>query len=143
MSNEDYYGMHMDYEPKPYVTNVSQKAIQNSNYRTTLWTGLNTQMTLMCIPTGSDIGLEFHKDNDQLIRIEQGVALVKMGSYESQLDYQVKVCTGYTIFVPSGTWHNVINIGKIPLKLSAVYAPPHHPAGTVHRTKRDSEMADY
>ena len=50
---------------------------------------------------------------------------------------------GDTIFVPAGIWHNVINIGRTPLKLSAIYAPPHHPAGTVHCTKEDSEKAKY
>lgn len=139
--NTGYFETQKNYIPKPYIANVSQKAMQNTNYRTTFWTGSYAQMTLMCIPVCSDIGLEVHKDTDQIIRIEHGVALVKMGACESYLDFQRKVCKGDTIFVPAGTWHNVINIGRVPLKVSAVYAPPHHPVGTVHRTKRDAENA--
>lgn len=125
--------------PNPYVANVAQEAMKNTNYRTAFWTGEYAQMTLMSIPVDSDIGLEIHEDTDQIIRIEQGMAMVEMGDYEDQLDYQLEVRRGDTIFVPAGTWHNVINIGRMPLKLSAIYAPPHHPAGTIHRTKQDAQ----
>lgn len=128
---------------QPYIANVLQKALQNTNYRTEIWTGRYAQMTLMCIPVCSDIGLEIHQDTDQMIRIEQGAALVKMGSCQGHLDFQKKACKGDVIFVPAGTWHNVINIGRIPLKVSSVYAPPHHPAGTVERTKEEAENAHY
>lgn len=98
-------------------------------------------MTLMCIPVCSDIGLEVHEDTDQLIRIEQGMALAKMGNRKDCLDFQKQICKGDIVFVPAGTWHNVINVGRIPLKVSVVYAPPHHPVGTVHRTKEEAENA--
>ncbi len=141
--NHHYFGKQTDFGSQPFVTNVAKGAAQNSNYRTALWTGTYAQMTLMCIPKCSDIGLEIHEDTDQFIRIEQGVALVKMGECEKRLDFQMKACVGDTVFVPAGTWHNVVNIGRIPLKLSTVYSPPHHPAGTVHHTKKDSEAAHY
>lgn len=127
----------------PYVVNVCQKAVQNTNYRAEIWTGCYVQMTLMCIPVCSDIGVEIHEDTDQLIRIEQGMALIKMGNCKGRLDFQKEACKGDTIFVPAGTWHNVINIGRMPLKVSSVYAPPHHPAGTVQRTKEEAENAHY
>ena len=136
-------GTQMDYGPNPYVTNVEQSAMRNTNFRTTIWTGCHGQMTLMCIPAGCDIGLENHEDTDQFIRIEQGMAMVKMGECEDFFDFQVKAFKGDTIFVPAGTWHNVINIGRIPLKVSSIYTPPHHPAGTIHRTKIDSQNARY
>lgn len=141
--NSDPYGKQTDGMPKQYIVNVSQKAMVNRNFRTTIWTGSYAQMTLMCIPVCSDVGLEVHISTDQIIRIEQGNALVMMGDCKNHLDFQEKVCVGATIFVPAGIWHNVINIGRTPLKLSAVYAPPHHPAGTVHCTKEDSEKARY
>lgn len=141
--NTNYFDMQRVWKAEPYIENVFQKAVQNTNYRTEIWTGNFVQMTLMCIPVGSDIGLEIHEDTEQLIRIEQGMALVKMGECEKYLDFQKKVCKGYTIFVPAGTWHNVINIGRMPLKVSVVYAPPHHPSGTVHRTKEDAENTHY
>lgn len=130
-----------DFGPDPYVTNVEGKAMQNVNFRTALWTGRYAQMTLMCIPVGCDIGLELHEDTDQFIRIEHGMAMIKMGECEDWLDFQANARTGDIIFVPAGTWHNVINTGRLPLKISSIYSPPHHPAGTVHATKEDSENA--
>lgn len=53
------------------------------------------------------------------------------------MDFQQRVSMGDAIFVPAGTWHNIINVGNSPLKLSSIYAPPHHPKGTIHRTKSD------
>lgn len=126
---------------KPYIVNVHQRSIENLNFRTTLWTGSYAQMTVMCIPVCSDIGLEIHEDTDQIIRIEHGMAIVKMGAEEKCLDYQTRVCEGDTIFVPAGMWHNIINIGKVSLKISTVYAPPYHREETVHRTKEDAEHA--
>lgn len=127
------------YVPCPSVVNVARQAERNTDFRTVLWTGCYAQMTLMCIPAGSDIGLEVHEDTDQMLRIEQGAALVQTGENKSQLDSQVSVYKGDVIFVPAGIWHNVINIGRIPLKVSSVYAPPHHPVGTVHHTKEEAE----
>ena len=141
--NPCYYGIQSNHTARPFVANVAGLSAQNPNFRTELWTGSYAQMTLMCVPVCSDIGLEIHEDTDQIIRIEQGSALVKMGTCEKQLDFQRKVSIGDVIFVPAGTWHNVINIGRRPLKVSTVYAPPHHPAGTVHRTKEDAERAHY
>lgn len=124
------------------VFHVARQAALNTDFRTTLWTGKYAQMTLMCIPVCSDIGIELHEDTDQVIRIEQGMALVKMGECENKMNLQVRVCRGDTIFVPAGTWHNIINTGRIPLKVSSVYTPPHHLAGTVHHTKEDASMPE-
>ena len=137
----DYLGRHKQQKAEPCAANVFQMAVQNTNYRTEIWTGCYAQMTLMCIPVCSDIGLEVHEDTDQLIRIEQGMALAKMGNCKDHLDFQKQICKGDIVFVPAGTWHNVTNVGRIPLKVSVVYAPPHHPAGTVHRTKEEAENA--
>lgn len=139
--NMDYFGRQKQQKAEPYAANVFQMAVQNTNYRTEIWTGCYAQMTLMCIPVCSDIGLEVHEDTDQLIRIEQGMALTKMGNHMDHLDFQKQVCKGDTVFVPAGTWHNVINVGRIPLKVSVIYAPPHHPVGTVHHTKKEAENA--
>ena len=137
--NHCCYERQTDLGPEPYVTNVTKKAMQNTNYRTALWTGCHAQMILMCIPVGSDIGPEVHEDTDQIIRIEEGIALVEMGTCGCKPDLRVRVCKEDTIFVPAGTRHNVINMGRTPLKVSSIYAPPHHPAGTVQCTQKDSE----
>ena len=131
----------IDYGPNPYVINVKDAAMKNSNFRTALWTGCCLQMTLMSIPVCSDIGLEVHEDTDQVIRVEEGMGCVKMGCNRNCLGYEQRLQVGDVVFVPVGTWHNIINTGNCPLKLSTIYAPPHHPAGTVHRTKEDAQRA--
>ena len=126
-----------DYGPQPLVANIMHTARQNSNFRTAFWTGHYLQMTLMSIPPCGEIGAEMHPDTDQYIRIEKGTAVVRMGC-KDKLVTQRYLSTGDAIFVPHGTWHNVINSGNCPLKLSSIYAPPQHPRGTVHRTKEDA-----
>ena len=124
-----------DYGPEPFVININKAAIQNDTYRTALWTGNNLQLTLMSIKVGDDIGLEVHPSIDQFIRIERGQGLVKMGKSKDNLTYQRNVSDDFAIFIPAGTWHNVINTGMTPLKLYSIYAPPQHPRGTVQKTK--------
>ncbi|MGN0131946.1 MAG: cupin domain-containing protein [Lachnospiraceae bacterium] len=131
-----------DKGPDPYVANIERLAMQNPNFRTAVWTGSHLQLTMMCIPPCGEIGLEIHEDTDQYIRVEQGCAVVKMGKCRKQQDFQQNVSRGDVIFVPAGTWHNVINMGSCPLRVSSVYAPPHHPKGTIHHTKEDAERAD-
>mgnify|MGYP001944334060 FL=1 len=131
-----------DYGGKPFVVDIERAAKQNKNYRTALWTGKHLQVTLMSIEVGGDIGLEVHPDVDQFIRIEQGQGLVKMGDRKDHLDFQKEVFDDYAIMIPAGKWHNLINTGNVPIKLYAIYAPPEHPFGTVHRTKAEA-MAAY
>lgn len=131
------YNKPADYGPEPLVMNIDSATVKNSNYRTALWTGKYLQTTLMCIT--SEIGLEIHHDTDQFIRIVEGCGLAMMGKTKDKLNYQVKVGPGYAVFVPAGTWHNIINKGSRPLKLYTIYAPPHHPHGTVHRTMADAK----
>ena len=132
-----------DKGPDPYVTNVEQLAVRNPNFRTAIWTGEHLQMTLMCIPPCGEIGLENHPETDQLIRIEQGMALVQMGKCRNQMDFQKNVSRGDAVFVPAGTWHNMSNTGRTVLRVSSVYAPPNHRRGTVHRTKAEAEREEY
>ncbi|NLP30804.1 MAG: cupin domain-containing protein [Clostridiales bacterium] len=127
----------MDY--KPYVTNIEDATKKNKYFRTTLWTGQHLQITLMSINVGEDIGLEMHPDLDQFIRIEEGEGIVLMGEKEDKLHYQKRVYDDYVIVIPAGTWHNLINTGRAPIKLYSIYAPPEHPRGTVHKTKEEAE----
>lgn len=133
-SNNDYAPI-SDYGPEPFVTNIDKATQRNTNYRTALWTGKHLQLTLMSIPVGGEIGLEMHPDTDQFLRIESGNGLAVMGPIATRLNYQRPVSDGYAVFVPAGTWHNIINTGNSPLKIYTIYAPPHHPHGTVEATK--------
>ena len=131
------------YVPSLAVENVPGNAIMNSYYRKEFWTGKHLQMTLMSIPCCSCIGLELHPDTDQIIRVEQGFGLTEAGSTRDNLCFQRKLRTGDTVFVPAGTWHNVMNTENFPLRLSAIYGPPNHPRGTVHETKAEADMEEH
>ena len=131
-----------DYGPNPLVVHIEKATLQNSNFRTALWTGEHLQVTLMCIPAGGEIGLEVHPHIDQFLRIEGGTALVQMGPSRDFLNYQCRASDGCAVLVPSGTWHNLTNIGAGPLKLYSIYAPPDHPHGTVERTKAEADAAE-
>ena len=131
-----------DYGPRPLIVNIQKVALMNNNFRTALWTGTYLQVTLMSINVGEDIGVEMHPNVDQLIVVENGEGLVKMGNSKINLDYQQKVSDNFAIMVPAGKWHNIINIGNRPLKLYSVYAPPQHPRGTIHQTKEDAQATE-
>ena len=128
-----------DYGPYPFITNIEDLARRNRFFRVALWTGEYLQLTLMSIDVGDDIGLEMHNNLDQFIRIERGQGLVLMGDERDYLDYRARVYDGYVVFIPAGTWHNLINTGRTPLKLYSIYAPPEHPHGTVQERKEDAE----
>lgn len=128
-----------DCGPAPYVVAITDVTTANRNYRTALWTGVNLQLTLMSINPGEDIGLELHEDTDQFLRIEGGKARVQMGPSAEDLTFDEIAEDDYAIFVPAGMWHNLTNIGAEPLKIYSIYAPPHHPHGTVHRTRAEAE----
>ena len=133
----------LDHGPMPYVVNIECMAKKNCTFRTAVWTGCHLQMTLMCIPPCGDIGMEMHEDTDQLIRVEQGRALVIMKSCNDASEIERVIGKNDVVFVPAGTRHNIVNIGEMNLKVSSTYAPPNHPRGTVHCTKADAEEEEY
>lgn len=132
-----------DQGPHPYVADIEAATLENTNFRTTLWTGSNLQMTVMSIEVGGDIGLEVHEDRDQFLRIESGKARVQMGPAEDDLPFEREVADDWVVLVPAGSWHNITNIGDSPLKLYALYAPPEHPHGAVHPTRADADAAEH
>lgn len=132
-----------DHGPKPYVVDVEQVTTANDTFRTAAWTGEHLQMTLMSIPVGGEIGLELHEGTDQFLRVEAGQARVQMGKAKDDLSFDKQVEADWAIFVPTGWWHNVTNTGDEPLNVYSIYAPSHHPHGTVQQTKADAEAAEH
>lgn len=130
-----------DYGPYPFIANIDQLTKNNTNFRTILWTGEHLQITLMNLYPGEEIGLEKHDNLDQFIHIVQGRGLLRIGDDSAAPTMQQGVTNNYAFTIPAGKWHNLINIGTIPLKLYSIYAPPQHPFGTVHVTKADSDAA--
>lgn len=114
-----------------YVENIEKKTLANDNYREVLYTGPDSQLVVMKLLPGEEIGEESH-DLDQFLRIEAGTGEVTLGG-ETHV-----VTDGFAIVVPKGTLHNVRNTGSSDLKLYTMYSAPQHPHGTVHKTKADS-----
>lgn len=128
-----------DYGPVPMVIDLEKAALQNYAYRSALWTGDYLQLTLMSIPVGEDVGLEIHPDTDQFLYIIAGQGTVEMGKTRDDLDLKTYTEEGDAILVPAGTWHNLRNTAKRPLRFCSIYAPTHHPHCTLHPTREDAE----
>lgn len=111
---------------------------KNSYFRRVLYTGKFTQLVLMCLQPGEEIGNEVHKKVDQFFRIEEGKAKFVYNGKEVHL-----VKAGDAVIVPAGTFHNIINVSKTEkLRLYTLYSPPNHPDKTIHRTKKVAEEAE-
>ncbi len=117
-----------------YSVDIEAKTRQNTNYREVLYTAPHSQLVVMTLPPGEEIGLETHEHGDQFIRVESGEG-------EAILDGERHVLRdGVALVIPAGTAHNVINTSQTkPLQLYTIYTPPEHPAGTIHRTKQEAE----
>jgi mannose-6-phosphate isomerase-like protein (cupin superfamily) len=121
-----------------YVGGIEKQALENVYFRQVLFTAKYTQLVVMCLRPGEDIGDEVHSDVDQFFRIEQGEAKFVFNEKEERLVYP-----GDAVVVPAGTYHNVVNASKTAmLKLYTLYSPPNHPDGTVHKTKAEAEAAE-
>ncbi|HSD49044.1 MAG TPA: cupin domain-containing protein [Actinomycetota bacterium] len=125
-----------------WVDDVERLTLENDTFRTVVFTGTHSQLTVMRIAPGEDIGLESHPHLDQFLRIEQGRARVEFGTTKDRVEETHDVEDDWAFIVPAGIWHNVVNTGDQDLKLYSIYAPPQHPDGTVHRTKADAEEAE-
>jgi mannose-6-phosphate isomerase-like protein (cupin superfamily) len=128
-----------DNGPGPNVFDLETATVENSAYRTVAWTGRYLQVTLMSIPPGQSIGLEVHPETDQFVRIDAGEGHVVMGPAEDELSFQADVSDGWSVQVPAGTWHDILNTGEDDLRLYVVYAPVHHAAGIVQASAADAE----
>ena len=117
---------------KGYTTNIEQETLQNTDYRRVLYTAHHSQLVLMCIKPGDQIGEEVH-ELDQFIRFEAGEARVILDGAEHRL------MADDAVVIPQGTRHNVINVGSTDLKLYSIYSPPEHKDGTVHHTKGEEK----
>lgn len=127
-----------DYGKDPIVFNIEEATMQNENYRTTLWTGDYFQVKLMSVPSGGgDIGMEIHPHVDQFLKLELGTGKVEMGTNKNKLTVSQIVKANETVIVPANTWHNITNIGDIPMKLYSIYSSANHPFDTEEDTKEE------
>lgn len=117
-----------------YSTNIEKKTLENTNFREVLYTAPHSQLVVMTLQPGEDIGMERHENGDQFIRVESGQG-------EAVMDGERHVLSdGVAVVIPAGAEHNVINTSPTePMRLYTVYSPPQHPDGTVNRTKQEAE----
>jgi mannose-6-phosphate isomerase-like protein (cupin superfamily) len=118
-----------------FVVELEKATLDNENFRSVLYTAKHSQLVVMTIQPGDDIGLETHAGHDQFIRVEAGSAKAMLNGEEHEL------IDGSAVVIPAGTEHNIINTGSDKLKLYTLYTPPEHPDGTIHVTKADA-LAD-
>ncbi|MEJ2685525.1 MAG: cupin domain-containing protein [Candidatus Sulfobium sp.] len=121
-----------------YVGPIEKATLDNSFFRQVLFTGKYSQLVVMCLQGGEEIGNEVHPDVDQFFRIEEGNAKFVFNGKEEHV-----AGDGDAVVVPAGTYHNVINASSTkPLRLYTIYSPPNHPDGTIHKTKADADAAE-
>jgi len=119
-----------------FHSDIEKETLDNADFRRVLFTTKNSQLVLMSIQPGEDIGEEIH-GVDQFFRFESGTGKVVAGGHDEP------VKDGDSVTIPSGTRHNIINTGEKPLKLYSIYSPPNHKRGTIHKTKADATEEHY
>lgn len=118
---------------KGFCKNIEELTLENTNFRKVLYTGKHSQLVLMSLAPGEDIGMEVHPDNDQFFRFEkgQGKAIIDGNEYE--------LSDGTAVVIPAGAQHNIINTSDTEkLRMYTIYSPAHHKDGIVRATKADA-----
>ena len=119
---------------KGFNTNIEKETLENEDFRKVLYTGKYSQLVLMNLRPGEEIGMEVHPDNDQFFRFEKGNGKCIIDGNEYVLE------NGSVIIVPAGAQHNIINVSDTEeLKLYTLYSPAHHKDGVVRLTKAEAE----
>jgi mannose-6-phosphate isomerase-like protein (cupin superfamily) len=122
---------------KIYAENIEQKTLENTDYRRVIFTGKYSQLVLMNIKPGDEIGTEIHDTHDQFFRIEAGQATFTVNG-------DVFIAEdGFGVVVPAGAEHNVVNSGTDELKIYTIYSPAEHADGTVQKTKEEALAAGH
>lgn len=120
-----------------FHTNIEKDTLENEFFRKVLYTTSRSQLVLMTLRGGEEIGLETHPEHDQFIRIEsgEGKAFLNETTYD--------LADGSALVIPAGTRHNIVNTGTEPMRLYTLYTPPEHPDGTIHATKAEADAAHH
>lgn len=118
---------------KGYRDNIEELTLNNTDFRRVLYTGEHSQLVLMSLKPGEEIGTEVHDDKDQFFRFESGTGEVLINDKSNPVE------DGIAVIVPAGAKHNVRNTGDDLLTMYTLYGPPDHKDGTVHKTKAQAE----
>jgi mannose-6-phosphate isomerase-like protein (cupin superfamily) len=115
---------------------IATVAEESPDFRRVLWTGRHTQLVIMTIPPGGEIGEEVHEDIDQILTFVSGTGQARLDGEHR------RVTQGDLVVVPAGTRHNFVNTGPNPLVLYTIYGPPEHADRAVHRTRAEAEALE-
>ena len=117
-----------------YSINLEERTLAGNNFREVLYTTPRSQLVIMTLQPGEEIGLEKHEGHDQFIRVEAGRGVAILDGERHDLE------DGVAVVIPAGTEHNVVNTSDSePMRLYTLYTPPEHPDGTVHATKAEAD----
>lgn len=122
---------------KGFVAQIEEKTKANTNFRQVLYTGKHSQLVLMSLKAGEEIGMEVHPDNDQFFRFEMGTGKCIIDGNEYD------IADGVAVIVPAGAQHNIVNTSMTDeLKMYTIYSPAHHKDGIVRTTKEEAEASE-
>ncbi len=116
-----------------YVINIEEKTLKNDYFREVLFTTDKSQLVVMALKPGEEIGMEVHPEHDQFIRIESGKGKAIMNGEERE------IADGSAVVIPAGVQHNIINTSPEIMSLYTIYTPPEHKPGTIHKTKEEAK----
>ena len=112
---------------KVFSANIEKETMNNSNYRKILHTTDKMQLVIMNIPPKENISLEIHPEHDQFIKVEDGECVIIIYDDNKKVIDNIYLSNGWSIIIPSNTWHEVKNISYIkPILLYTIYTPPEH-----------------
>ncbi|MFH1575777.1 MAG: cupin domain-containing protein [Candidatus Nealsonbacteria bacterium] len=122
---------------KGFIDNIEKLTLENNKFRKVIHTAKHSQLVLMSLKPGEEIGEEAHDTLDQFFRFEKGEGKVIVEGIES------KIGDGSAVVIPAGTKHNIINTSSMDtLKLYTIYSPPNHADGVEFETKEEAEASD-
>lgn len=117
-----------------YSINIEEKTIANNFFREVLYTTPRSQLVVMTLKPGEEIGQEKHEDHDQFIRVESGEGAAVLDGERHALS------DGVALVIPAGAEHNVVNTSDtVSLRLYTIYSPPEHPDRILHQTKAEAD----
>jgi mannose-6-phosphate isomerase-like protein (cupin superfamily) len=124
----------MENKMSGFSINIEQKTLEGNNFREVLYTTQRSQLVIMTLQPGEEIGVERHEGHDQFIRIEAGEGVAILDGEKHKLE------DGVALVIPAGAEHNVINTSSTePMRLYTLYTPPEHPDRIIHADKAEAD----
>lgn len=125
-----------------WAINIEELASTNTNYREVLYTGEYSQLTIMSVAPGDEVGTELHRNIDQFVHVESGIGRLTLGPKKNDVEETHDLEKGWAGFIPAGAWHNIVNTGTEDLRFYTVHCPALYPREVVYETRAEAEAAE-